>query len=112
MLELMAGWGRGWGSAELKRSKGGGGGGAAAEELYREVKAEVEKQIAYLKEKREKDPYRNILSRLRYQAIHGFHSQVPTFDLQEYTTKLQPTTDSPSPSPSPTTNSSRSLSHM
>lgn len=95
VLELM-GWGRGWGSAELQRSRGGGG--AAAEELYREVKAEVEKQIAYLKEKREKDPYRNILSRLRYQAIHGFHSQVPTFDLQEYsTTRVQPTSDSPSP---------------
>lgn len=88
VLELMGcgGWAGMGKQDELKRSRGGGGGAAAAEELYREVKAEVEKQIAYLKEKREKDPYRYILSRLTYQAIHGFHSQVPTFDLQEYTT--------------------------
>ncbi|KAH7577148.1 hypothetical protein JRO89_XS01G0212400 [Xanthoceras sorbifolium] len=50
-------------------------------ELYLEVKSEVEKSIAYLKEKRENDPYRNLLPRLMYQTTHGFTSEVPTFDL-------------------------------
>ncbi|ESR60228.1 hypothetical protein CICLE_v10015254mg [Citrus x clementina] len=52
-----------------------------AHELYLEIKSEVENCLAYLKEKRENDPYRNILARLIYQATHGFTSQVPTFDL-------------------------------
>lgn len=52
-----------------------------AHELYLEVKSEVERCLDYLKEKREKDPYRNIMARLPYQATHGFDSQVPTFDL-------------------------------
>ncbi|KAI3457791.1 hypothetical protein Pfo_014454 [Paulownia fortunei] len=51
-----------------------------AHELYLEVKSEVEKCLAYLKEKRESDPYRNIFARLRYQATHGFDSEIPTFD--------------------------------
>ncbi|KAH9791708.1 AB hydrolase-1 domain-containing protein [Citrus sinensis] len=51
-----------------------------AHELYLEIKSEVEKCLAYLKEKRENDPYRNILPRLIYQATHGFTSQVPTFE--------------------------------
>ncbi|KAI9176404.1 hypothetical protein LWI28_002403 [Acer negundo] len=50
-------------------------------ELYLEVKSEVENCIAYLKEKRETDPYRNLLPRLIYQATHGFTSEVPTFEL-------------------------------
>ncbi|KAI9177731.1 hypothetical protein LWI28_018557 [Acer negundo] len=50
-------------------------------ELYLEVKSEVENCIAYLKEKRENDPYRNLLPRLIYQATHGFTSEVPTFEL-------------------------------
>ncbi|KAL0377253.1 UNVERIFIED_CONTAM: Acyltransferase-like protein, chloroplastic [Sesamum radiatum] len=52
-----------------------------AHELYIEVKAEVEKCLGYLKEKRENDPYRNIFARLAYQARHGFDSEVPTFDI-------------------------------
>ncbi|KAM3286866.1 hypothetical protein P3S67_025665 [Capsicum chacoense] len=52
-----------------------------AHELYLEVKSEVERCLDYLKEKRENDPYRNIMARLPYQATHGFDSQVPTFDL-------------------------------
>ncbi|XP_060191827.1 phytyl ester synthase 2, chloroplastic-like isoform X2 [Lycium barbarum] len=52
-----------------------------AHELYLEVKSEVERCIGYLKEKREKDPYRSIMARLPYQASHGFDSEVPTFDL-------------------------------
>lgn len=52
-----------------------------ANELYEQVKKEVESCIAYLKEKRESDPYRNLLPRLIYQATNGFSSQVPTFEL-------------------------------
>ncbi|KAK3039122.1 hypothetical protein RJ639_028868 [Escallonia herrerae] len=52
-----------------------------AHELYLEVKSEVEKCLAYLKENRESDPYRSIVSRTVYQATHGFESEVPTFEL-------------------------------
>ncbi|CAI8613448.1 unnamed protein product [Vicia faba] len=52
-----------------------------SQELYFEVKSEVERCIAYLKEKRESDPYRSILSRLLYQATHGFTSDIPTFEI-------------------------------
>ncbi|OMO85488.1 Diacylglycerol acyltransferase [Corchorus capsularis] len=54
-------------------------------ELYLHVKSEVERYIAYLKQKREKDPYRNLLSRLIYQATHSSisASQIPTFDLSD-----------------------------
>lgn len=52
-----------------------------AQQMYLQVKAEVENCIAYLKEKREKDPYRNIIPRLLYQATHGFDKEVPTFEL-------------------------------
>ncbi|RAL38181.1 hypothetical protein DM860_000875 [Cuscuta australis] len=53
-----------------------------AQEVYTEVKSEVSKCIAYLKEKRERDPYRSLLPRLLYQATHGgFRSPVPTFEL-------------------------------
>ncbi|KAI8533368.1 hypothetical protein RHMOL_Rhmol10G0003800 [Rhododendron molle] len=50
-------------------------------EMYVEVKSEVERCMAYLKEKRENDPYRNILPRLIYQATHGFDCDVPSFEL-------------------------------
>ncbi|KAL5864556.1 hypothetical protein ACOSQ3_002070 [Xanthoceras sorbifolium] len=49
-------------------------------ELYLQVKSEVEKCLAYLKEKREHDPYRELLPRLIYQTTHGFASEVPTFE--------------------------------
>ncbi|XVF13860.1 hypothetical protein REPUB_Repub09cG0005400 [Reevesia pubescens] len=52
-----------------------------SQELYLHVKSEVERCMAYLKEKREKDPYRNLLPRLLYQATHGFTDEVPTFEL-------------------------------
>ncbi|KAK1441125.1 hypothetical protein QVD17_06963 [Tagetes erecta] len=52
-----------------------------AHQLYIEVKGEVEKCLNYCKTKRENDPYRNMISRLMYQATHGLESQVPTFDL-------------------------------
>ncbi|XP_050232842.1 phytyl ester synthase 2, chloroplastic-like [Mercurialis annua] len=52
-----------------------------AHELYMQVKSEVENCLAFLKEKRESDPYRNLLTRLAYQATHGFPSEIPTFEL-------------------------------
>ncbi|KAK6153333.1 hypothetical protein DH2020_012972 [Rehmannia glutinosa] len=50
-------------------------------EMYLEVQNEIEKCIAFLKKKREKDPYRNLLDRLAYQSSNGFHSEVPTFEI-------------------------------
>ncbi|XVF59970.1 hypothetical protein PTKIN_Ptkin08bG0005100 [Pterospermum kingtungense] len=52
-------------------------------ELYLHIKSEVERCLAYLKQKRDKDPYRSLLSRLLFQATHGSTSpsQIPTFDL-------------------------------
>lgn len=50
-------------------------------ELYLEVKSEVEQCMAYLREKRENDPYRSIFSRLMYRATHGSTSEIPTFEL-------------------------------
>ncbi|XP_071915156.1 phytyl ester synthase 2, chloroplastic isoform X2 [Coffea arabica] len=52
-----------------------------AQQVYIQVKSEVESCIAYLKEKRENDPYRNVLARLTYQAVNGFDAEVPTFEL-------------------------------
>ncbi|KAF7819368.1 acyltransferase-like protein [Senna tora] len=52
-----------------------------SQEVYLQVKSEVERCMAYLKEKRESDPYRNIVPRLLYQATHGFSSEVPTFEI-------------------------------
>ncbi|KAG4912584.1 hypothetical protein JHK86_053017 [Glycine max] len=52
-----------------------------AHEIYLQVKSEVERCIAYLKVKRESDPYRGIGPRLLYQATHGFESEVPTFEI-------------------------------
>ncbi|CAH8266851.1 unnamed protein product [Arabidopsis lyrata] len=52
-----------------------------AQELYLQVKSEVEQCIAYLKVKRESDPYRHLLPRMLYQASHGWSSEIPTFDL-------------------------------
>ncbi|RXH89205.1 hypothetical protein DVH24_031562 [Malus domestica] len=52
-----------------------------AHELYLQVKSEVENCLAYLREKREKDPYRTLLSRIQYQALSGLTSEIPTFDI-------------------------------
>ncbi|TYH99540.1 hypothetical protein ES332_A11G073500v1 [Gossypium tomentosum] len=54
------------------------------DEMYLHIKSEVEGCIDFLKNKREKDPYRNLLSRALYQASHPgstspFH--LPSFDL-------------------------------
>ncbi|KAJ0832600.1 putative diacylglycerol acyltransferase, serine aminopeptidase, S33, alpha/Beta hydrolase [Helianthus annuus] len=52
-----------------------------AHELYLEVKTEVESCLSYLKDKRENDPYRSILSRLAYQLRNGLETEIPTFEL-------------------------------
>ncbi|XP_037494798.1 acyltransferase-like protein At3g26840, chloroplastic [Jatropha curcas] len=51
-----------------------------AQELYLQVKTEVEKCLTLMKEKRKSDPYRNILTRMVYQANHGYSSEIPTFE--------------------------------
>lgn len=51
-----------------------------AHELYVEVKSEVERCLSYLKEKRQNDPYRSILSRLVFQLTHGPQTDIPTFE--------------------------------
>ncbi|CAD5324239.1 unnamed protein product [Arabidopsis thaliana] len=52
-----------------------------AQEVYLQAKSEVEQCIAYLKMKREGDPYRQLLPRMMYQASHGWSCEIPTFDL-------------------------------
>lgn len=52
-----------------------------AQEVYLQVKSEVEQCIAYLKMKRENDPYRSLLARMLYLSSHGWSSEIPTFDL-------------------------------
>lgn len=53
---------------------------ANANNLYLEVKGEVEEAITYLLQKREGDPYRHFLPRFIYEAASGFTVQMPTFD--------------------------------
>ncbi|GAB4847354.1 hypothetical protein Ancab_026413 [Ancistrocladus abbreviatus] len=52
-----------------------------AHALYLHVQSEVERCLAYLKYKRESDPYRNLVPRMLYQAANDFTSDVPTFEL-------------------------------
>lgn len=52
-----------------------------AQELYLHVKSEVGRCISYLKEKREKDPYRSLAARTLYQTVHGSMADIPTFEL-------------------------------
>ncbi|XP_051137440.1 phytyl ester synthase 1, chloroplastic-like [Andrographis paniculata] len=49
-------------------------------ELYLEIKSGVEQNIAYLLEKREEDPYRQLSERLFYRAISSPAHQIPSFD--------------------------------
>ncbi|KAE8786097.1 acyltransferase-like protein [Hordeum vulgare] len=52
----------------------------SANEVYLHIKSEVENAMAYLKRKREEDPYRSIAQRAVYQATQGTSAQVPTFE--------------------------------
>ncbi|KAF7817857.1 acyltransferase-like protein [Senna tora] len=49
-----------------------------AEQVYLQVKSEIERSITYLIKKREEDPYRNLIDRKLYEAINPSHA--PTFD--------------------------------
>lgn len=51
-----------------------------AKQLYLHIKSEVEGCIAYLLKKREEDPYRNIVDRTVYHALHSPLHEVPAFD--------------------------------
>ncbi|KAF8401543.1 hypothetical protein HHK36_012485 [Tetracentron sinense] len=48
--------------------------------LYLEIKSEIESMMAYLRKKRQEDPYRGIIQRTVYRAISAPVHQVPTFD--------------------------------
>ncbi|XP_022747720.1 acyltransferase-like protein At1g54570, chloroplastic isoform X2 [Durio zibethinus] len=50
-----------------------------ANEMYLQVKSEVEQCIAYLLKKREEDPYRSIIDRTIYRALYAPLDQVPSF---------------------------------
>ncbi|GLT95242.1 hypothetical protein SLE2022_129350 [Rubroshorea leprosula] len=62
------------GKEELQKDK------ETANQLYLHVQLEIEASIAYLLKKREEDPYRNIIDRIMYKALHGPLHQVPAFD--------------------------------
>ncbi|KAL6624490.1 hypothetical protein ACP70R_031811 [Stipagrostis hirtigluma subsp. patula] len=51
-----------------------------ANEVYMNIKSEVENTISYLKRKREEDPYRSLAQRTLYQATWGSDIQIPTFE--------------------------------
>ena len=55
---------------------------AAANAIYRDVKAEVEAGIAWLRAERARDPYRGGAVRLPYEAVAGGR-QAPTFSLDD-----------------------------
>ncbi|KAK4596213.1 hypothetical protein RGQ29_014312 [Quercus rubra] len=50
-----------------------------ANQLYLQIKAEVERNMAFLIEKREEDPYRNIVDRTLYKAMYT-PTEVPAFE--------------------------------
>ncbi|KAK5837933.1 phytyl ester synthase 1, chloroplastic-like [Gossypium arboreum] len=50
-----------------------------ANDLYLQVKSEVERCIDYLLKKREEDPYRSIIDRTIYGALYSSVDQVPAF---------------------------------
>ncbi|KAI3468780.1 hypothetical protein Pfo_025443 [Paulownia fortunei] len=51
-----------------------------ARELYLQIKSEVESNMSYLLKKRKEDPYRSIIDRTVYRALHAPMDQVPTFE--------------------------------
>ncbi|XP_073031705.1 phytyl ester synthase 1, chloroplastic-like [Primulina eburnea] len=50
-------------------------------EFYQRIKSDVERSIAYLLEKREEDPCRNLFERMLYRLVSAPVHQLPTFDL-------------------------------
>uniref|UniRef100_A0A175YFW7 Serine aminopeptidase S33 domain-containing protein n=1 Tax=Daucus carota subsp. sativus TaxID=79200 RepID=A0A175YFW7_DAUCS len=53
----------------------------SANELYLQIKSEVEQNIAYLIKKRKEDPYRGILDRTVYRALDASIDEAPSFEL-------------------------------
>ncbi|KAJ7978061.1 Acyltransferase-like protein, chloroplastic [Quillaja saponaria] len=51
-----------------------------ANQLYLQIKSEVERNLNYLIKKREQDPYRSIINRKVYEAIYGTSDDIPTFE--------------------------------
>ncbi|XP_051209777.1 phytyl ester synthase 1, chloroplastic isoform X8 [Lolium perenne] len=51
-----------------------------ANQVYLQIKSEVESAVSYLKRKRNEDPYRSITRRRFYEATWGPSAQVPTFE--------------------------------
>lgn len=63
------------GREEMLKDKGN------VNELYLQIKSEVESSMAYLIKKREEDPYRGIIDRTIYRALYSpLDEQVPTFE--------------------------------
>ncbi|MFS7926893.1 hypothetical protein Hanom_Chr04g00302521 [Helianthus anomalus] len=50
------------------------------QELYLQIKCDVEKNIAYLLEKREEDPYRSNVERILWRMKNGSLDQIPSFE--------------------------------
>lgn len=50
------------------------------QELYLQIKCDVEKNIAYLLKKREEDPYRGSNERLVWAMTNGTLDQIPSFE--------------------------------
>ncbi|XP_022143061.1 acyltransferase-like protein At1g54570, chloroplastic [Momordica charantia] len=51
-----------------------------ANQLYNEVKFEVERSLEYLIKKRKEDPYRSFIDRTVYKAVYASQHEVPTFE--------------------------------
>ncbi|KAF5186443.1 Acyltransferase-like protein [Thalictrum thalictroides] len=52
----------------------------SANELYTQIKEDIERTMSYLKEKRETDPYRGIIERTVYRTILAPTNDVPAFE--------------------------------
>lgn len=50
------------------------------QELYMQIKFDVEKNVTYLLKKREGDPYRSIVQRLLWEMKYGDLDRIPSFD--------------------------------
>ncbi|KAB1202779.1 hypothetical protein CJ030_MR8G022187 [Morella rubra] len=51
-----------------------------ANQLYLQIKSEVESNMAFLIKKREEDPYRSVIDRTLYKALYAPSHEVPTFE--------------------------------
>ncbi|GMY14951.1 phytyl ester synthase 1, chloroplastic-like isoform X2 [Fagus crenata] len=52
-----------------------------ANQLYLQIKSEVERNLMFLIKKRQEDPYRSIVDRTLYKALYAPSHEVPTFEL-------------------------------